>query len=79
MTSAADGQVVMAMAITEEARERALAAAMVTIRSFRERMDEMSLIAGLGWRASYCLTHEATMAWSYATAGRWHEQEMRSR
>jgi hypothetical protein len=41
------------------------------------RIDEESLITGLGWRASVCLTHEATTGWRHATAGRWYERAMK--
>jgi hypothetical protein len=41
-------------------------------QALSRRLDEQSLILGLGWSASVCLTHEATLPWDSATAGRWY-------
>jgi hypothetical protein len=37
-----------------------------------KRLDEESLILGLGWSPSVCATHEATQSWMSATASRWY-------
>lgn len=37
-----------------------------------ERLDEESLILGMGWSASVCAAHEATQGWLSATADRWY-------
>jgi hypothetical protein len=37
------------------------------------RMDEESLILGLGWSPSVCQTHEVMLPWDNATAGRWYQ------
>lgn len=37
-----------------------------------KRLDEESLILGLGWRPSVCQSHEVLLSWSSATAGRWY-------
>lgn len=41
-------------------------------RAQDKRLDEESLILGLGWSPSVCATHEATMPWDSATADRWY-------
>lgn len=36
------------------------------------RLDEQSLVLGLGWTASVTQTHEMTLPWRNATSSRWY-------
>jgi hypothetical protein len=41
-------------------------------QALSERLDEESLILGLGWSPSVCATHEAMLPWDNATSSRWY-------